>query len=139
MSREIKFRALKDDMSNCKFVYGDYIDSCSGYPKITNNAGETFHSCLNGTLGQFTRLTDKNGKEIYEGDLMKDNEGCIFRIYHVYGGFVIKAAYWAKDIKDLIPADELIFEPLSNPQTAQWIQSSCEVIGNIHEDKHLLK
>ena len=90
------------------------------------------------TFEGWTGLTDKNGVEIYSNDLLRDKDGVVFRIYSVYGGFIIKAKYWMKDIKDLIPADELIFEPLSEPQTASWIKSHCEVIGNIHQNKDLL-
>ena len=34
--REIKFRALKDDMSNCNFVYGELVYDAIGQPRITH-------------------------------------------------------------------------------------------------------
>ena len=36
--RIIKFRALKDDMSNCNFVYGELVYDAIGQPRITQYA-----------------------------------------------------------------------------------------------------
>ena len=76
MSRVIEFRALKDDISNCKYVYGQLVYDANGIPRITevysSGQGLTFHTCLKGTEGQFTGLLDVNGRRIYEGDYDKD-------------------------------------------------------------------
>ena len=93
-------------------------------------------------LLQFTGLVDKKGNDVYADFILMDDKGRIFRIYSVPGGFVMKAEYWMSDIRDLTVADGLIIQALSDPQTAQWIQSECEVVGHIYdkyEGKHFVK
>jgi len=74
-------------------------------------------------INQFTGLADKNGKEIYEGDILKDKYSDLYIVFFKNGSFVYKSITEKLDL----------FYNLSNSNN-QW-----EVIGNIYENSDLLK
>ena len=99
MKREIKFRGKRADGSF--WVYGDLRQENSGNKVIMTNLstwrdnddnvdpyGENVIVNPN-TIGQFTGLHDKNGKEIFEGGIIR-NESCKGVVVYKNGAFCLE-------------------------------------------------
>ena len=80
----------------------------------------TFYRVIPETVGQYTGLTDKNGKKIFEGDIIK----------HPIGTFVVKFLN-GTFLSSLTEDNYLSF--------LCEIHNQSEVIGNIHDNPELLK
>ena len=112
-------------MKDCDSPFGEmvynpsiikYDEPCSGF----------WFSVIPETVGQFTGLTDKNGKKIFEGDIVQciryrcDSMGMVGHIVYDEGCFC------AKERKSCnAPAMDLL--------------GDYEVIGNIHDNPELLE
>jgi hypothetical protein len=80
-------------------------------------------------IQQYTGIKDKNGKEIYEGDIC--NAGMVTgSIDFIIGGFSLAS----NPLIEFLPKDACVFSPDFDPS---WID--VEVIGNIFENPELLK
>ena len=125
--REIKFRGWFQCINGQEYwVYGYLNKKKCGNWEITNDEYITFTV---DNVGQFTGLRDKKGKEIYEGDI------CRTRDYGKYGN---------PNSELLICNDfnEFIYTVLFSEDHRGlngYIQKEIEIIGNIHENKELLK
>ena len=85
------------------------------------------------TIGQYTGLTDKNGKKIFEGDICRFREWTngdmcwIGKVYYEYQQFVISG----NKNKECETPFTLAM--------SRFIPENIEVIGNIHDNPELLK
>lgn len=124
MSREIKFRAKALDGS---WEYGDLHLHCA-HPHIhTLNVYRMYIDPK--TVGQFTGLHDKNGKEIYEGDILRSKRKTLNYIaYDDDKGRFVEVRIWDAAIDARCEISKYKIERLGQ-----------EVIGNIHDNPELLK
>lgn len=132
--REIKFRACykSDKKMMYRSVYDRnwYTDPKGGKAVITihPNDQNTMH------LMQFTGLKDKNGKEIYEGDILKAKASDVIHpqdLHKVKDEYIISSIYWNKI--------ECCFETDFNAVWFPYSEKTLEVIGNIYQNKELIK
>lgn len=129
---EILFRGKRT--INGDWVYGDFVhgnerkslrDSIFVYDRETQSFND--YEINPSTLGQYTGLTDKNGKRIFEGDVAKVLQGKDKDIAYV--GFENGAFM-------LYPKTGNIYE---RTMWSYWYNDwDVEVIGNVHDNPDLL-
>lgn len=125
--REILFRGKRTD--NGEWEYGDLW--CNPYGKRVvcivspiNDQGTTGGNEVDPeTVGQYTGLTDKNGKKIFEGDIViTKTKSC---------EFIGCIAYSTEYVRFVCVTSHNIPYPMDS-------QFKYEVIGNIHDNHELL-
>jgi len=125
--REIKFRAW--DKRNRKMLYNVDPD------KIYMGLNGKLYNGLNGenisddfVLMQYTGLKDMNGKEIYEGDIVKKELTDGFKLWNEVEDPIGKVFY-----------ENGCFYVGRKFKIALGGVIKCEVIGNVYENKKLLE
>ena len=128
--REIEFRGKRID--NGKWVYG-YLFKIWEHCFIlwgTTNDMPNMIEVIPETVGQFTGLIDKNGKKIYEGDVVKTT--ALLNDHHQRGATVVSPVeYWHG-----ATCLSITYVPLS---LDFQVSHEIEIIGNIHDNPELMK
>ena len=128
--REILFHGKRVD--NGEWVEGIYLDQnhlgvfC--YDAECQDYDITVYIVLPETVGQYTGLTDKNGKKIFEGDIVKwrdSSSNSVCNIGEIYydnrGYYYVRNTFYGYETDPLLESGQ------------------CEIIGNIHDNPELLK
>lgn len=121
MEREIKFRGITRNSNH--WVYGCFIRYPNGGVAICNSEGSAFE-VYPYTVGQYTGLKDKNGTEIYEGDILID-EYFDLPLKMVWFDGCFKLHGKGFHLPDVIPA----YERLQ--------LGGVKIVGNIHNNPEL--
>lgn len=82
------------------------------------------------TVGQYTGLKDKNGKRIFEGDIVRVQDNLIFSPF--CDGLVGKVVY----------IETAFFIEPKDPTKSEYLFNECavyEVLGNIHDNPELME
>lgn len=141
MSRHIKFRGKRKDTN--EWVYGSVAYRLGNHPCIIVNEPVKFPNgkmeddfvyydyIYEDSIGQFTGLLDANGKDIYEGDIVK------FRVLDD----TISENVWKEYIYEVSFCNGCFCTygtPLIKGKWKGYDTVNVKIIGNIHDTPELL-
>lgn len=119
--RTIKFKGQQ--LSNGNWIVGDLNHLVDGV-YISNDNGNNMAQVNPDTVGQYTGLKDKNGKEIYDGDILAHNGEPIGYIVDGVRGYCFDVMYFSPKYEESWSLYGVVVNDF---------HGDVEIIGNIHD------
>lgn len=130
--RTIEFRGK--ELNTGEWIYGDYSTGGFIHPDATETVRHFIYADMlydvdPETVGQFTGLYDKDGKEIYEGDILgRKDGGALLKVEFRHGAFGYE---YCGEFHSWAGNHNFTFNPFDT-------DVDFAIIGNIHDNPELL-
>lgn len=152
-------RSYRTSYKNGDWVYGLLTDTenYAGFAEMTNTDGVQGIEVDKRTVGQFTGVTDKNGKRIFEGDVVRYNTFDDFNCHSIvkFGEYEQDGSAgeynprscigWYCEVDNFTAPDwaeedpTFFFNSYLEQQNLLEVNDDCEVIGNIYDNPELVR
>lgn len=135
--RDIRFRGKRID--NGEWVYGSLLDDFGKKTWIVNTIQDIKDAMSDNvwfevdpsTVGQYTGLKDRNGRDIYEGDVVRlddDDASTFSEVFYDGGALCVRSSDFTYE-----------YDVIAIGWANENLRVDVEVIGNIHDNPELLE